>query len=320
MENLEGLITQIRREGIRLETGYPLAEFTTFKIGGPAAALAFPADTGETAMAVKAAHEAGVPFVTLGWGSNILVADEGFPGLVISTRDLNYVEFDGALIRAGAGVSLPDLASDAGGRGLSGMEEICDVPGTLGGGVYMNAGCNGVFIGDILVDVTWVENDGTVVAKPREEIYLGYRESEFTGSRRIVTEVSIKLQNGEDSGAILEKMEGVRAERATKFPLDYPNCGSVFKRVPPETAAPWVKKDGKGAYSAGYYIERCGLKNRRIGNAMISDIHANFFVNLGGASAQDVKALIELAQNEVKAQYGIELTREVVFLNTDGLL
>lgn len=320
MEGIDGLIARIRREGIRVETGYPLAEFTTFKIGGPAAALAFPADTGETAFLVKTARELAVPFVTLGWGSNVLIADEGFPGLVITTRDLNFVEFDGATIRAGAGASLPDLAADAGGRGLAGMEEICDVPGTLGGGVYMNAGCNGVFIGDILVDVTWVEPDGTVVAKPRGEIYLGYRESEFTGSRRIVTEVTIKLQNGEDRGEILKKMEDVRAERATKFPLGYPNCGSVFKRVPPEIAAPWVEKDGKGAYSAGYYIERCGLKNRRIGNAMISDVHANFFVNLGGARARDVKELIALARSEVKAKYGIELTREVVYLGEDGFI
>lgn len=319
MEELNGLISQIRREGIRLETGHPLAEFTTFKIGGPAAALAFPADTGETAILVKSAYESGVPFVTLGWGSNILIADEGFPGLVISTRDLNYVEFDGTVIRAGAGVSLPDLAADAGGRGLAGMEEICDVPGTLGGGVYMNAGCNGVFIGDILVDVTWVEHNGTVVAKPRDEIYLGYRESEFTGTRRIVTEVTIKLSHSKLKDEIIEKMNGVKTERASKFPLDFPNCGSVFKRVPREVAAPWVEKDGKGAYSAGYYIERCDLKTRRIGNAMISDVHANFFVNLGGATARDVKELIRLAQAEVYSKYRIELVREVVFLDADGL-
>jgi UDP-N-acetylmuramate dehydrogenase len=315
---LDELAGALARAGVEFERGVPLAPFTTFKIGGPAGIVAYPYDTDQVAAAVASSAALGVPYIGLGWGSNVLVDDAGFPGLVVTTRKMTYLERDGAVIRAGAGVWLPDVTEFAFENGLSGMEELCDVPGSLGGGVYMNAGCYGRSIGDILIDVTWVERDGTVVSKTRDAVYLGYRESEFTGTERLITELSIALTPGKDAAAIRARMDEIKTIRSTRFPQNYPNCGSVFKRVDLDAAAPFVEKDGTGAYSAGYYIERCGLKNERRGNAQISSLHANFIVNLGGATAADVRALIELAQARVKEQYGIELAREVNYLDASG--
>jgi UDP-N-acetylmuramate dehydrogenase len=295
-----------------------LAPFTTFKIGGPAAVLAFPKDTRQVAACVRLANAQSVPYLPLGWGSNVLVADDGYPHLVIATRDLDWVRVEGALVRCGGGLGVPDLANIVAEHGLTGMEKICDVPGSVGGGVYMNAGCDGVTLGDLLTEVTWVGPDGDVATRPRAEIHMAYRESEFTGTSRIVTEVVLRLVSGADRSAIAGQMEGVRCERAAKFPLPYPNCGSVFRRVDPAVAEPWVKTDGKGAHSAGYYIERVGLKGQCIGNAQISEVHANFIVNLGGATAADVRALINLATDAVRERFGIELHREVNLIDADG--
>ena len=225
---------------------------------------------------------------------------------------------EGPLIGAGSGVWLPDVAEFAAEQGLSGMEELCDVPGSLGGGVYMNAGCYGRSISDILVNATWVEQNGEVVSRARDSIYLGYRESEFTGKNRIVTELSIALSTGKDIRAIRARMDEIKTIRAARFPQDMPNCGSVFKRVDLEAAKPYVEKDGTGAYSAGYYVERVGLMGERLGNAMISAQHANFIVNIGGAKASDVRGLIELAAERVGEKYGIELVREVNYLDANG--
>jgi len=316
--SIKTLASDLSKAGIAFQTDAPLSALTTFKIGGPAGLLASPSDTHDVANTVKAANELGIDFVTLGAGSNILVDDEGWEGLIISTFNLTHIEFDRWTVRCGAGVTLPNLANLSAERGLSDLIQICDIPGTLGGGAYMNAGCSGVSLGDLIVDVTWVETDGSVVSKPRSEITMGYRESEFSGTSRIITEITLKLTEERSSGQIQAEMNEVRAARASKFPLDYPNCGSVFKRVSPEDAKLWLERGNVGAFSAGFFIERAGLKKARIGGAMISDEHANFIINLGNAKASDVRALIELATEKVLDKFGIKLVREVIYLGARG--
>jgi len=312
------LADQLVKAGVACSREVALAPLTTFKIGGPAGALAFPEDTQQVATCVCLANALEVPYLPLGWGSNVLIADEGYPHLVIATRDLDWVRVEGDLVRCGGGLGVSNLANAVAEHGLAGMEKICDVPGSVGGGVYMNAGCDGVTLGDLVTEVTWVNPDGEVVTRPRAAIHMAYRESGFTGTSRIVTEVALRLVSGADRSALAGQMEGVRCERAAKFPLPYPNCGSVFKRIDPTAAEPWVAKDGKGVYSAGYYIERVGLKGKRLGNAQISDQHANFFLNLGGATAADVLALIDLATTQVREQFGIELHPEVNVIDAAG--
>lgn len=314
IRDVESLLTKVREHGIRIETNVPLAPYTTFNIGGNAFAMAFPIDTGDAADTIKIATRLRIPYAVIGAGSNILVSDKGYSGIVISTTEIDTIGFDGEIITCGSGVLLPKLAELAAERELSGLEEICDVPGTLGGGIYMNAGCSGVNISDYLVDLSWVTNDGTVVTKPRSEIAFSYRKSEFSRTDNLITEVTLVLRKGKSKEEIRERMNEIKAERLGKFPLDYPNCGSVFKRVDPDIAKPWVNKDGNSAYSAGYYIERAGLKGMRIGNAMISEKHANFIVNLGGAKASDVEALIDEAGLIVFGKFGIDLTTEVEYL------
>ena len=317
-QGLRRLAQALTGQGIACEFGAPLAPLTTFQIGGPAGLLVWPKTTDQAAACMRHTFELSVPCLVLGWGSNVLIADEGYPHLVVCTRDLNWIAGEGATLNCGAGAGVPDVAREAAQRGLSGMEKISDVPGSLGGGVYMNAGCEGVTLSDLLTRVTWVEPDGSVILRPRDQVRLGYRTSEFMGTSRLITEVVLELTPAHDPEAILQAMDAVRCQRAAKFPLDLPNCGSVFKRVNPEVAKPWVERDGKAAYSAGYYVERVGLKGSRVGNAQISPRHANFIVNLGGATAADVLELAEQARAKVREVFGFDLELEVNVIDRRG--
>lgn len=315
---LDSLACALTGAGIECVEEAPLAPFTTFHIGGPAALLARPRTTAQAAACLRLATIHSVPFLVLGAGSNVLIADEGYPYLVLSTLGLDRIGGHGRVLACGAGAAVPDVAEEAARRGLTGMERICAVPGTVGGGVYMNAGCEGLSLGDLLTRVTWVEPDGRVVSRPRAEVDLGYRDSEFQGTARLITGVELTLRPADDRTAITQAMETVRRVRAAKFPLDFPNCGSVFKRVDPQTARPWVDREGKAAYSAGYYLERVGLKGARRGEAQISDRHANFIINLGAATAADVLALIDLARTKVKREFGFELHLELKVIDVHG--
>jgi len=242
---LEPLAQALLAAGIEYTSEASLAPLTTFHIGGPAGLLVQPRTTTAVAECVRLGRRHSVPVLVLGAGSNVLITDDGYPYLVLSTRNLNWVRGAGPVLDCGAGALVPDVAEEAACRGLTGMEIICDVPGTLGGGVYMNAGCEGVSLGDLLTRVTWVEPDGTMVTRPRAEIRMAYRSSEFMGTNRVVTEVELTLAPADDSAAVKQTMESVRRRRAARFPLEYPNCGSVFKRVEPEVAQPWVTRHGK---------------------------------------------------------------------------
>jgi len=292
--------------GLKLVPQAPLAKLTTFKVGGNAEWFALPKTLAQLREAIAWGHQQSLPITMLGAGSNILVSDYGIEGLVVCVRSLRHSEFDSQTGRviAAAGEPWSSLAWKAARHGLQGFEWTIGIPGTVGGGVVMNAGAHGGETAEILVEAEVVNPDGTLSVLTPEDLNFRYRTSDLQGSDRIVTCATFQLSAGHDPAAVkTATAEDLRSRRETQ-PYHLPNCGSVF-RNPPGTNA-----EGK-AHSAGRLIQNAGLKGFTIGSAQISELHANFIVNLGGASARDVLRLIRHAQAVVKEQNGIELETEV---------
>ena len=275
----------------------PMSRHTTFRIGGPARRFVRPGTAEELAVLLDAAEQEGWPILLLGNGSNMLARDEGVEALVVHTGALDRVSRTGErVLRAEAGISLARLAVFAQREALSGLEFAHGIPGSLGGAVYMNAGAYGGEMSQVVVSVTARFPDRGIVRLDREELAYGYRRSVFTGSRGAVLAAEFALEPG-DGAAIRSKMDELSRRRREKQPLEYPSAGSVFKR--PE------------GHFAGALIEQCGLKGTRSGGAMVSEKHAGFIVNAGGASSGDVLRLIQRIQQTVKEQTGVELEPEV---------
>jgi len=279
----------------------PLSSRTTFRIGGSARWYVEPSDAEETASAVRRAREEAWPLLVLGRGSNILVSDRGWPGLVINCSGCTAVEWVGSSVTAQAGLPLDAVVHEAVRRGYAGMEELSGIPGSVGGAVIMNAGAYSSCIADTLQQATYLDmKDYRIVAAGKNELKLGYRSSALQKKASVVLSAQFLLRPGK-----VPALEAVRRQvlekRRDKQPLDLPNCGSVFKR--PEEP---------GTY-AGALIEQAGLKGLRYGNAEISSKHANFIVNLGGATAAEVRHLIVMAQKSVYERSGVLLEPEVVF-------
>lgn len=275
----------------------PLARHTTFRVGGPARRMVRPASEAACAALLDAAGAAGWPLLMLGNGSNLLAADEGLDALVVHTGRLDGLERTGErTVRAQAGVSLARLASFAQREGLGGLAFAHGIPGSLGGGVYMNAGAYGGEMKQVLSFVTaWLPGAG-IRQLSLEELDLGYRHSVFSGTRGAVLEAELLLEPGSPE-AIQVRMADFDRRRREKQPLEYPSAGSVFKR--PE------------GHFAGGLIEQCGLKGFRIGGAQVSEKHAGFIVNTGGAACADVLALIAHIRKTVYDQTGVNLEPEV---------
>ncbi len=274
----------------------PLAPCTTWRIGGPADLLAQPADRSDLLRAVAWAEREGVPWRILGNGSNLLVRDEGVRGLVIRLRRvIDTVTFQGSRVAAGAGASFPALANQAAERGLAGLEFAAGIPGTVGGAVLMNAGWHAFETGNLVVEVEVLEAGGAVSRCPRERCAFGYRRSALRGSRVVILEAVLAL-TPDDPAAIRGRMDAFAASRKASQPTEQPSCGSVF-----------LKPEGD---FAGRLIEQAGLKGFRIGDVEVSRKHANFFVNVGRATAADVLALVEHVEREVAARFGVALVRE----------
>ncbi|MBA3425624.1 MAG: UDP-N-acetylmuramate dehydrogenase [Rubrobacter sp.] len=274
----------------------PLRRYTAWKIGGPADALLEPRCAEGVISAVKKAKEHGVPVTILGGGTNVLVRDGGVRGLTIRlAKALTGVEFDGNRVVADAGVLYPVLANTTAARGLAGLEFATGIPGTVGGAVYMNAGAYGSETVEVL-DWADVFRDGEVVRMPNEDLELSYRRSilhERPGWT--VLRAGYTLEPG-DPVELKGRVKEFRAQRMNGSP-NRPSCGSTFKR--PEGDFP------------GRVIEAAGLKGTRIGQLEVSPVHANYLVNLGGGTAQDALALIELVKETVREKLGVELEAEV---------
>ena len=273
-----------------------MRQYTTLRLGGKADWLAFPRRGEEIAALFAEAGQAGLPVTVIGHGSNLLVLDGGIRGLVIRVeKNMRSVRREGRRLIAQAGAMLGAVASAALEAGLTGLEFASGIPGTVGGGITMNAGAYGGELADVTVRVDGIRPDGTPVSLNREEMQFGYRTSAVTALNIIVTEVTMELQEG-DPAQIRAKMNELNAMRAEKQPLDVPSAGSTFKR--PE------------GYFAAALIDQCGLKGYSVGGAQVSMKHAGFLVN-NGDSSQDYLELIRAVQKIVRERAGVLLEPEI---------
>jgi UDP-N-acetylmuramate dehydrogenase len=284
----------------------PLARHTSFKIGGPAEAWAEPQDAAQLAACLRFARGIKAPVTVLTGGTNVLVRDGGIRGLVLSLgKGFERLEIDGTRVRAGAALNLALLARKVSLAGLDGLAWAVGIPGTLGGGLVMNAGAHGGELKDVVRSVSLVL-DGKAVEWSAADCGFAYRHSRFkelAPGRAVLTGADMELQAGSAEALKVRMDEALEKRRATQ-PLDLPNAGCVFKN-PPQA-------------SAGRLIEEAGLKGRRQGGACISEKHANFVVNEGGAKAADVLALMETARAAVKAKSGVDLAPEILILGEDA--
>ena len=292
------LLPILQETGCRVREQEPLSAHTTFRIGG-AADFLVTADTVEQAAAVRRiCCETDTPFMMLGNGSNLLVSDDGVRGVMLRMAP-GEIAIDDATVTVSAGVQLAKLCTAVCEAGLSGLEFAFGIPGTVGGGVYMNAGAYGGQLSDVIRSVTAILPNGEVAVLPCDELELGYRHSVFMENEAIIVSAELQLTHGEPT-AIREAMAEFLARRRDKQPLEYPSAGSFFKR--PE------------GYFAGALIEQCGLKGFAVGGAQVSEKHAGFVINRGGATCADVMALCKAVQEKVKERFGVQLEREVQFV------
>lgn len=275
----------------------PLAQHTSFQIGGPADAMVVPADQEEIAALLAWCGERGIPCHVIGRGSNLLAADGPHHAVFVKVAGtLREVRLDGTRLRAGAGASTPGLARLAVAHGLAGLEFACGIPGTLGGAITMNAGVGLEWIGPVVREVRVIRPGGRDVTLARERLRFAYRESDLGGAPGVVVEATLDLAPGERE-ALRERMaEWQRHRRATQ-PLDLPNAGSMFRNPPGDFA--------------GRLIEAAGAKGWREGAVEVSPMHGNFVVNHGGGSAAGVLALMWREWKAVRERFGVELRTEI---------
>lgn len=281
----------------RVRQNEPMKKHTTWHIGGPSDIFVDPASREDLQVAIKLANSRGIPLTVIGNGSNLLVSEAGIRGIVVKIAGgLARMAVNENKIISEAGAKLSNLAALARDAGLGGLEFSAGIPGTVGGAVAMNAGANGSSVGKLLLEVLLLSYEGDFFSRTGEEMNFGYRRSILQQEPSIVVEASF-LCYPQDRILIKSEMDKFLQRRKATQPLGYPNAGSVFKNPPGD--------------SAGRLIEAAKLKGERIGDAQISNIHANFIVNLGSATSRDVLSLIERAQEEVRRHFGIELSLEV---------
>ena len=282
---------------------YPMHRLTTYKVGGPAEALWEARDLETLKKVLRYLSLEDIPYCALGGGSNLLVKDEGIDGVMILLKgSLAAIKEDTekSLVWAGGGVQLTDLMSWCRQRGMSGLEFLAGIPGTVGGAIAMNAGAFGREVNERVKTLQFVATGGTPVEKSRSELKFSYRRLHMEEGW-LVTNTCFSLDR-DTPEAVIEKMGGFLKTRKLTQPLEYPSAGSVFKNPP---GAP------HSTPGAGRLIENAGLKGKRIGGATISEKHANFIVNEGGATAGDILMLMDLMRLEVKRMSGIDLEPEI---------
>ena len=292
----------LREPSISIQRHIPLDKYTTLRVGGPADYFAEPSSETELTALLDAAKEAEIPVLLMGNGSNLLVRDGGFRGLAIRLgKAFSRIEPWEQGLKAQAGALLSALACEAANESLTGLEFAQGIPGTVGGGVYMNAGAYGGELGKRIESVT-VLDQGTVLEIPSGEMRFGYRHSRAMEENWIVLGARFRLEKGEKE-QIDAAMRDFAARRKDKQPLNYPSAGSFFKR--PE------------GHFAGALIEKAGLKGKQVGGAQVSEKHAGFLINAGGASADDFLALMKLVQDTVRKESGVLLEPEVRIVGDD---
>ena len=300
---MEQLKQQLQAAGILYKENEPLSAHCTFRIGGPADLFVMPRDEDQLCQTVQFCKQAEIRYYLLGNGSNILFADEGFRGAVIDVSaeaagmGLSiYQNADGDYISAPAGLKLSELCKFALQHGYTGLEFAYGIPGTVGGAVYMNAGAYGGEMKDVLVRCTHIDGDGKLGQLAGEDLHLSYRHSAYYDNGCIITGLELRLQPG-DPAEIKAKMDDLISRRREKQPIEYPSAGSTFKRPP--------------GHFAGALIDQCGLRGTSVGGARVSEKHAGFVINTGGATCADVLALCRQCREKVLAETGVELEMEI---------
>ncbi|MCT4598499.1 MAG: UDP-N-acetylmuramate dehydrogenase [Vallitalea sp.] len=274
-----------------------MAKHTTFKIGGEADVFIRPSDVSELSHAIKICKKYKIPYYVIGNGSNILVKDNGFRGVIIQIyKNFNYVEIIDDTIVAGAGILLSKLSKKIADESLEGFEFASGIPGTLGGAIYMNAGAYGGDMSSVLVSVDVIDNKGNIITLTKDELKLGYRTSIIQETNYIILKAILKCKKGnkDDISSIINDLNN---RRRTKQPLEFPSAGSTFKRPV--------------GYYAGKLIMDSDLRGYSIGNAQVSEKHCGFIINKGDAKADDVIKLIHHVTNTVKDKYNVTLETEV---------
>ena len=275
----------------------PMASHTTFRIGGPADYFVMPENTEELAGVLKLCKEEKVPYFILGNGSNLLVGDKGFRGVVIQLyKNFDGVEIFGTTVKARAGAMLIRVAKEAGKAALTGLEFASGIPGTIGGAMVMNAGAYGGEMKDVVTEVTVLTKTGEVKTLTGEQMNFRYRGSVVEDEGYIVLEAVMELKEG-NLEEIQARMEELSVQRRTKQPIEFPSAGSTFKR--PE------------GYFAGKLIQDAGLRGYRVGGAQVSEKHCGFVINAENATAADVMQLMKDVSDKVQAQFGVPMEPEV---------
>lgn len=278
----------------------PMSQHTTFRIGGPADVFVMPENYEQIREVLRLCKEEKLPFFVLGNGSNLLVSDSGYRGVIIQMdRNMEEIRLDGGEIHACAGALLSSVAVAARNASLTGFEFAGGIPGTIGGAAVMNAGAYGGELKDVLKEVTVMTREGEILTIPADKLEMGYRTSIIKTAGYLVLEAVISLKKG-DEEKIRAVMKELSERRTEKQPLDYPSAGSTFKR--PE------------GYFAGKLIMDSGLRGYRAGGAQVSEKHCGFVINAGGATAEDVRSLMDHVIRVVREKYGVTLEPEVKFL------
>ncbi len=292
-------ISFLDANGIAHECNTSLAEHSSFRIGGNVDIAVYPETSEQAVKAIRAAKKIELRYMVVGNGSNLLFDDAGFRGAIIFTKKMRNISTEGSVLRAESGASLLSAAVAAKNAGLGGFEFAYGIPGSCGGAVCMNAGAYGGELADVVKKVTLYDAyRDEVVVLAKDEMHFSYRNSIVgNGERYTVLSAELQLEVGDISN-ISEKMNDIMRRRVEKQPLNYPSAGSVFKRSAPDVYV-------------GKMIEECGLKGYSVGNAQVSEKHAGFIINRGGATARDVSRLIEYIQNTIMKKYGIKLECEI---------
>lgn len=296
---IAALLREVLPEGGLLEQEH-MSAHTTFRIGGPADLFAVPQRAEQAAKIVQICREQKYPFYVLGNGSNLLVSDQGYRGLILQLyRNFSEIIIEEERITVQAGAMLSVIAKRALAAGLTGFEFASGIPGTIGGAVVMNAGAYGSEMKDVLEEITVITAENEIRTVPAQELELSYRHSVVPQNGWIVLGAVLKLKKG-DPEAIRARMEELKEQRVTKQPLEFPSAGSTFKR--PE------------GYFAGKLIMDAGLRGFSVGGAQVSEKHCGFVVNKGGATAAEVLELIRAVSEKVQEQFGVPLEPEIKML------
>ncbi|WP_459501775.1 UDP-N-acetylmuramate dehydrogenase [Bacillus sp. C1] len=299
-EVYENLRTILSEEHVKQDE--MLKDHTHIKVGGKADVFVIPTTYTEIQKVVKYASEHNVPITFLGNGSNVIIKDGGIRGITLSLTHITNVTVTGETIVAQCGAAIIDVSRIALEHSLTGLEFACGIPGSVGGALYMNAGAYGGEVAYVLTKAVVMTDEGELLTLSKDDFDFGYRKSTFANNHYIILEGTFELEKGEYA-EIKEKMDDLTYKRESKQPLEYPSCGSVFKRPPNNFA--------------GKLIQDSGLQGKRIGGVEVSTKHAGFMVNVDNGTAQDYIDLIHFVQKTVEEKFGIKLEREVRIIGED---